>query len=109
MSKSRDSYNGNHRGPDRRIFLLIIVIVGLLVRQSIYHSSIGYRIGQERVTDTAIDADFERFILKHPDVYDRRLTDIDKIIHVSLKVTADVLTFNSEPTLKTAPLSINIF
>ncbi len=106
MSKSRDSYKGNHRRPNRRISLLIIVIVCLLVRQSIYHSSVEYRVGQERVTDTIMDANFERFILRHPDVYDRRLSDIDKIIHISLKVTADALTFNGEPTLKTDPLII---
>ena len=106
MPKSRDSYKGNHRGPDRRIFLFIIVIVCLLVRQSIYHSSVEYRVGLERMTDTVMDANFEGFILRHPDVYDRRLSNIDKIIHVSLKVTADALTFNGEPTLKIDPLSI---
>ena len=105
MSKST-SYNKYNNGlPNRRIFLVIILIICCLCRQSIYHASIVYRIGQERLTDTLMDANFERFILRHPDVYDRYFNNIDKIIHVSLKVTADALSFKGELTTKTHPLS----
>ncbi len=106
MSKSKSYFQHNNVLPDRRIFLVILLIVCCLCRQRIYHASIVYRIGQQRLTDTLMDANFERFILTHPDVYDRNFSNIDKIIHVSLKVTADALSFKGEPTLKTDPLSI---
>ncbi len=106
MSKSKDFKRNNQRLPDRRILILVVLIMCFLFRQNIYRSSVVYRIGSERVTDTLLDAHFERFILTHPDVYDRQFNNIDKIIHVSLKVTADALTFKSEPTLKTDPLRI---
>ncbi len=106
MSKSKNFNKNNSNLPDRRILILILLILGFLFRQNIYRSSIVYRIGQERISDTLLDAQFERYILTHPDVYDRQFNSIDKIIHVSLKVTSDALTFNGEPTLKTDLLSI---
>ncbi len=105
MSKNKYSNNSTDGLPDRRLILLFILILCFLFRQSIYRSSVVYRIGQERLTDTLMDANFERFILTHPDVYDRHFNNIDKIIHVSLKVTSDILTFKGEPTIKTDPLS----
>ncbi len=106
MSKSKNFNKNTSSLPDRRILILVILILCFLFRQNIYRSSIVYQVGVERMTDTLLDAHFERFILTHPDVYDRQFNSIDKIIHVSLKVTADALTFKGEPTLKTDPLSI---
>jgi hypothetical protein len=86
---------------------LILVLMGLpfFFRQNVYSFVITYRVGQERLADTQLDAYFERYILTHPDVFDRSFDNIDKIIHVSLKITADALTFKGESTLKTDPLS----
>ncbi len=106
MSKSKNFNKNNQNLPDRRFLILIILVLCLLSRQNIYRSSVVYRVVQERIADTLIDAYFERFILTHPDVYDRQFNNIDKIIHVSLKVTADALSFKGEPALKTDPLSI---
>ena len=106
MSKSKNFNKENQRLPDRRILILVILIICFLFRQNIYRSSVVYRVVQERIADTLIDAYFERFILTHPGVYDRKFNNIDNIIHVSLKVTADALNFKGEPTLKTDPHSI---
>ncbi len=88
-----------------RLVVLGVCILPFLFRQGIYRSIITYKINQERVADTQIDAQFERFILRHPDVYDRKIDNIDKVIHIALKVTAGALTYNGDSKLKTDPLS----
>ena len=98
-------YKKNQNLLSNRFLILCLLISPFLFRQGIYRLIITYQISQERVADTQINAEFERYILTHPDVYDRQLDNIDKIIHISLKLTSDALTFKGETGLKTDPLS----
>lgn len=105
MALFRNYYKQRNNLLSSRILVLIILCLAFLFRQNIYFSIITYRVAQEHITDTQLDAFLERYILTHPDVYDRHFDDIDKIVHVSLKLTADALAFKSEEDLKTDPLS----
>ncbi len=105
MALNKNNKNNNQNLLNPRLVILVLIGLSLFLRQDVYRLMITYRIGPERFSDTQMDAYFERYILTHPDVYDRKLDDIDKIIHVSLKVTADALSFNGVDSLRTAPLS----
>ncbi|MBL7814516.1 MAG: hypothetical protein JNL70_05875 [Saprospiraceae bacterium] len=105
MAVFKDFYRNNQNLLNRRLLIFCLVVIPFLGRQSLYGVFVQYRVGQERVTDTQLDAPFERYILTHPDVYDRRFNDVNKIIHIALKVTADALSLKDDPSVKTAPLS----
>ena len=105
MLEFKGFYKHSHNLLSNRLVLLILIGLPFLFRQNIYRSLVMYNVSRERVVDTQIDAFFERYILKHPDVFDRKFDDIDKIIHVSLKLTADALSYNGDLTLKSDPLS----
>lgn len=105
MTIFKHFYKRNQNFLRNRFVILFLLSSPILFRQGLYRAIITYRIKQERVADTQMDAQLERYILTHPDVYDRQFDDIDKIIHISLKITADALTFKGESNLKTDPLS----
>ena len=105
MALFTDFYKKNQNLLNRRFFIIALILLHYMFRQGIYRSIITYRVKQERIADTQLDAQFERYILTHPDIYDRQFDDVDKIIHVSLKLTAEVLSFKGESGLKTGPLS----
>jgi hypothetical protein len=105
MTMFKNFYKNNQNFINKRFVILGLLISPFLFRQGVYRSIITYKINQERIADTQLDAQFERFLLTHPDIYDRQFDDIDKIIHIALKVTSETLSHKSGANLKTDPLS----
>lgn len=105
MAIFKDFYKKNQNLLGNRFLIFSFILLPIIFRQGIYRSIITYRIKQERLADTQMNAQIERYILAHPDVYDRQFDNMDKIIHISLKLTADALTFMGDSNLKTDPLS----
>lgn len=105
MALFKDFYKRNQNLLGNRFLIFSLILLPILFRQGIYRSIITYRINQERIADTQMNAQIERYILTHPDVYDRQFDNMDKIIHISLKLTSDALSFTGDPKLKTDPLS----
>jgi hypothetical protein len=101
-------FTGNIRSilGNQMIVKLVLILSPFFFRESIYNSFVTYRVERQRGFLPTLDPRVEKAILEHPEVYDRRLPNRDKIIHAALKVTADFLNFDGDLPDKTDPLSI---
>ena len=92
----------------RMIVALSCIFVPLFMRENFYKESINYKIQRARGYRPTLDSQLVDIIRLHPEVFDRQVKTIREIIHISLKITAEYLDYNSDPSLKTDPLSIYI-
>jgi hypothetical protein len=88
------------------ILKLALVLLPFFIRERLYQSWVTYRIDRPRGFQPTLEPRLQKAVAEHPEVYDRHLSNGDKIAHAALKVTADFLTYNGDSTDKTDPLSI---
>ncbi len=83
----------------RLAILGCIGIVCLLLRGQLFRGSITYMLEKYYPLEYLIEQDLENYILFHPDVLNRGITDLRQIAYVAEKITSDALAYSD--TVKT--------
>jgi hypothetical protein len=74
-----------------------LFLLGFLLRGGLFRQFFNYRAEKRFVLEYKIEnTQLTDFIVKHPEVYDREVEDIEHIALIAEKITADALSFSKD-------------